>query len=241
MDRTSAFRPHLLKLRRDLLENLASREFAKMLYVLQVGVDRMEYWQIKTMSYSGAVRDPLPHGGGFRYTDPGNVVYSVTWFMMGLYASHVRRHEPCNPTQLEALRTCQCNRFRAIQKRVLERWPRAPDSVRMAETIGDMFEFVLGCSYVSDRLDNVAKMISAIVLQVRNIIDYIEWSGSWERIGVKQPFFRGHRAHYIWRLSCAIYNAANVQHRDLDARHPDFQPYQDCARRFNLVYSGDRP
>ena len=225
LDGAGPFKRPLLKLRGLLFEFFGKPECRTTTRALQIAVTKMPWHAIKTMSYAGAVRD------GRRWIDPGNFIYSVFWMLAGYAAANLRDTSTAAEVRHAAAE------FREMQKRARERWPRAGNSPELAELSGDLVELVLSIGYLCDRLIDLNKELSKLVLKVKEIMHFLEYHAAFHRgRSLSGSPFTGPRAQYLQVVACTMWNAMQFHHFDIRDGDPQYCTYERLARRAGLLY-----
>ena len=226
-DLQGEFRVHLPRLY-DLFYNVFSKPGCRdTLSIIGLATTHLSWPRIKMLSYRGAVWDTG------RWTDPGNFVYTLFWLLLGHMAHHVlRRRAPVSMSARVAGKWIQ------LQTMVRARWPREDDSARWLELFGDLLEMSLGCGYTDqERYWGVIEALSPILLEVSNIVTYIDDHGAAARVGNGNSFFRGSRAPYTRKLALSMYNAMLVQKFRVGPEAANWNAFLKVATRNMLMYS----
>lgn len=227
----SAFRKHLLHLRDRLLAATAHRAFRDFVGICATAIRDMDRFQIKTLSYQGAVA--IRTSNGWNFTDPGNFVYTLWWLLMGRACRHMLKHR----TESDVHETCRA--FGSIQKELLCRWPRRKDSPQLCETIGDIIECALAASYLDGtRYWHLQEELAPTIVKVREFVHFLDHHARRERMGVDGSFFASmsSRCECASRLAVAMFNAMHVQKYGVDMTVPRAAGFIALSRELMLLY-----
>ena len=224
--RNGPFRPHLIALRESVLALFQSDTFGKMLRYWTDAVNNMSTIEIKQRSYKGCIIDLKRKN---KWTDPGNFIYSLMWTLLGHAADFIiKRADGSSPAAA----------FIAIQQQVHKRWPRKPDSARLAEIHGDMFEFLLACGYLHDADMPIVHTLSVPICEIRGIVDYVEHHGAfdWTRDSNARSPFCHPRSAWIQKTAILLWNGMQVQYYGIVDGEQKWPGYRRAAETVNLTY-----
>lgn len=242
----SHFAGHLKQLRILLLGSVATQAFRDMTGLIAIALARMDKFQIKTLSYQGAVARKVKNG--WTYSDPGNFIYSLWWLLTGMAAKHWLKDCARKRKDDKVARdVCTvCNAFLACQKRLVARWPKQKDSPQMSELIGDIVEMVLACSHIDNgRYWPIQTQLGPVIQKVQEFVWWIEHEAHYERqsasdrdaLGMR-PFFSGMRSRCecASRLAMGMFHAAHVQKHRIDVNSIQFTDFVLLGPELRLMY-----
>ena len=129
-------------------------------------------------------------------------------------------------------------KWTTLQTMVCTRWPREDDGAHWLELFGDLLEMSLGCGYTDQqRYWGVIEVLSPILLEVSDIVTFIDTHGAASRVGRDHSFFRGGAAPYTRKLAVSMYHAMLVQRFRVGPEAKNWNDFLKVATHNMLMYT----